>query len=554
MMEKIRILLALSIIIASGQIIAAPLTPGDRDYLQNQQQQRLEQDQQQRDALWHAVAPLNAPDASPAGPGPCFPIQHIRLQHVTLISDRQQQALTAPYINRCLNLSEINALVHAVSDWYMQRGYITSRAFLAEQDLSHGQLIIPVLEGKLFAIRLDGAQPAMLKMVFPHIEGKILNLRDIEQGMEQINRLRRTPVQIEIQPAPQPGYSVVNLTTAAEFPLSAALGFDNSGQKSTGVGQLTASLTGNNLLGLADRWFISGGRSSAFSEWRDAQNVQAGVSVPYGYGLLDYSYSWSSYHSHFDNNGFTWLSNGDNIAHRLNGSWVLFRNGEIKTSLQLGLNHYTSHNYLNNTLLQSSSRKITSTQIGFNHTQKVFGGVATLNPTFSRGMPWFDAESDADKSGDLPRAQFRKWSLSGSFQRPVSDKLWWLSSVYGQWSPDRLYGSERLTLGGESSVRGFKEQYLSGDAGGYLRNELDYTLFTLPLVGDVSALAAVDGGWLKSDAQNRESVGTIWGSAVGISTRSRFFYTQYTVGFPLSYPGYLQPDHVSIYARVGLVF
>ena len=49
--------------------------------------------------------------------------------------------------------------------------------------------------------------------------------------MEQINRLRRTPVQIEIQPAPQPGYSVVNLTTAAEFPLSAALGFDNSGQK-----------------------------------------------------------------------------------------------------------------------------------------------------------------------------------------------------------------------------------------------------------------------------------------------------------------------------------
>jgi hemolysin activation/secretion protein len=57
----------------------------------------------------------------------------------------------------------------------------------------------------------------------------------------------------------------------------------------------------------------------------------------------------------------------------------------------------------------------------------------------------------------------------------VTRNAWWLTSAYGQWSPDRLYGSERLTLGGESSVRGFKEQYLSGDNGGYWRNELGYS-------------------------------------------------------------------------------
>nr|WP_058962417.1 ShlB/FhaC/HecB family hemolysin secretion/activation protein [Type-E symbiont of Plautia stali] len=545
---------SLAAALISHNAIAAPLNPGDRDYIQTQQQQRLQQDQNQRDALWKAVSPQASPVAGSAASGPCFPVHHIVIRNASLLSQSQQQNIAAGYIDRCLNLTEINSLVHAISDWYMQRGYITSRAFLTEQDLSSGELIIPVLEGKLDEIRLDGQHPRALLMAFPGLEGKILNLRDIEQGMEQINRVRSSPVQIEIQPSPKAGYSVVNLTAKPEFPLNASVGFDNSGQRSTGVGQLNASLTGNNLLGLADRWFISGARSSAFSQWRDAQSLQAGVSVPYGYGLLDYSYSWSSYHSSFINNDFTWLSNGDNVAHRLNGSWVLFRNGDIKTGVQLGLNHYTSHNFLNNTLLTSSSRKITSLQLGLNHTQKIFGGVATLNPAFSRGMPWFDAESDKGKTGDLPKAQFRKWSLSGSFQRPLTNSLWWLSSVYTQWSPDRLYGSERLTLGGESSVRGFKEQYLSGDAGGYLRNELDYSLFTLPVIGEVSALAAVDGGWLKSDAQNRESTGTLWGSAVGISTRSRYFYTQYTIGIPLSYPGHLQPDHVSIYARVGLVF
>lgn len=537
-----------------SNVMAAPVTPGDLDVIQNQQQQRLQQDQQQRDALTQAhQVELQKTESAPAS-GPCFEINQISLQQASLITSDTQKRLVAPYINQCLSLDRINQLVRAISEWYVQRGYITSRAFLTEQNLSHGTLNITVLEGKLEAIHLQGASARQLNMAFPTRAGRILNLRDIEQGMEQINRLRTTPVQIEIIPSSQPGYSIVNLTSTPEFPLTLGLNMDNSGQRSTGIGQLSASLVGNDLLGVADRWFVSGGRSSAFSDWRDAQNFQAGVSVPYGYGLLDYSYSWSNYHSRFNANSFDWYSNGDNISNRLSGSWVLFRNGEIKTGVQLGLNHYASHNWLNQTLLQSSSRKLTSLQIGFNHTQKIAGGVATLNPMLSRGMPWFDAESDKGKGNDFPKAEFRKWSVSSSFQRPVTQKMWWLSSFYAQWSPDRLYGSERLTIGGENSVRGYKEQYLSGDVGGYLRNELNYSLFTLPAIGEVSTTLALDGGWLQSDKQDRYAAGTLWGSSLGLGTRNAHVSTQLSLGIPVSYPNYLAPDRLSVYARVGLVF
>ncbi|MEN4800227.1 ShlB/FhaC/HecB family hemolysin secretion/activation protein [Pantoea agglomerans] len=537
-----------------SNVMAAPVTPGDLDVIQNQQQQRLQQDQQQRDALTQAhQVELQKTESAPAS-GPCFEINQISLQQASLITPDTQKRLVAPYINQCLSLDRINQLVRAISEWYVQRGYITSRAFLTEQNLSHGTLNITVLEGKLEAIHLQGASARQLNMAFPTRAGRILNLRDIEQGMEQINRLRTTPVQIEIIPSSQPGYSIVNLTSTPEFPLTLGLNMDNSGQRSTGIGQLSASLVGNDLLGVADRWFVSGGRSSAFSDWRDAQNFQAGVSVPYGYGLLDYSYSWSNYHSRFNANSFDWYSNGDNISNRLSGSWVLFRNGQIKTGVQLGLNHYASHNWLNQTLLQSSSRKLTSLQIGFNHTQKIAGGVATLNPMLSRGMPWFDAESDKGKSDDFPKAEFRKWSVSSSYQRPVTQKMWWLSSFYAQWSPDRLYGSERLTIGGENSVRGYKEQYLSGDVGGYLRNELNYSLFTLPAIGEVSTTLALDGGWLQSDKQDRYAAGTLWGSSLGLGTRNAHVSTQLSLGIPVSYPNYLAPDRLSVYARVGLVF
>lgn len=543
-------------LLTSGTAQAVPLSPADRNTIQQQQQQLLQENQRQREELERSVVlpgsakPVNVPSTQ----GPCFVISQIELSGATLFSPSAKKSLIAPWVNQCLDIARLNTLTNAISDWYISRGYITSRAFLTEQDLSSGVLHLTVLEGKLQQIRLEGVPARTLKMTFPGLEGKILNLRAIEQGMEQLNRVRQRPVEIEILPGDTQGYSIVNLTATPEFPLNASASFDNSGQKSTGTGQLSGALYGNNLLGLADKWFIGGGRSSDFSNSHDAQNFAAGLSVPYGYGLLDYSYSWSNYLSTLDNNGYLWQSTGDSETHRLSGSWVLFRNGDIKTGVSLGVTHRINHNYLDNVLLATSSRKLSSLSLGINHTQKIASGVATFNPTFTQGVPWFGAENDNDKHGDVPKAEFRKWSINSSFQRPVTDKLWWLSSVYFQWSPDRLYGSERLTLGGESSVRGFKEQYLSGDNGGYWRNELNYSLFTLPWVGDIGAMASIDGGWLKKDGFDRYASGTLWGAALGLTSANRWLTSQFTLGTPLDYPAWLAPDHLIINYRVSVAF
>lgn len=543
-------------LIASCVAQAAPLSPADRNTIQQQQQQLLNENQRQREELERSVVlPRQVkPDDVTAAQGPCFVIKRIELTDATLISSSAAARLTAPWINQCLDLAWLNTLTHSISDWYISRGYITSRAFLTEQDLSTGVLHLAVLEGKLQQIRLEGVPERTLKMTFPGLEGKILNLRDIEQGMEQLNRVRQTPVEIEILPGENPGYSVVNLTATPEFPLSGSVSFDNSGQKSTGTGQLNGALFGNNVLGLADKWFVSGGRSSDFSNRQDAQNFAAGVSLPYGYGLFDYSYSWSNYLSTLDNRGYLWRSTGDNETHRLAGSWVLFRNGDIKTSAAIGFTHRINHNYLDNVLLATSSRRLSSISFGINHTQKIISGVATFNPTFTQGVPWMGAEDDHDKHGDVPKAEFRKWSVNGSYQQPITATLSWLSSAYFQWSPDRLYGSERLTLGGEASVRGFKEQYISGDNGGYWRNELNYSLFSLPWIGQIGALAAFDGGWLKKDGFDRYASGTLWGAAVGLTSANRWFSSQFTLGMPVDYPAWLAPDHLNIYYRVAVAF
>ncbi len=107
---------------------------------------------------------------------------------------------------------------------------------------------------------------------------------------------------------------------------------------------------------------------------------------------------------------------------------------------------------------------------------------------------------------------------------------------------------------GESSVRGFKEQYISGNNGGYLRNELSWSLFSLPYVGTVRAVTALDGGWLHSDSDDPYSSGTLWGAAAGLSTTSGHVSGSFTAGLPLVYPDWLAPDHLTVYWRVAVAF
>ncbi|WP_436836244.1 ShlB/FhaC/HecB family hemolysin secretion/activation protein [Klebsiella variicola] len=256
--------LALGLMTLSLTTHAAFLSPADRDSIEQQQQQLLRQNQQQRESLERATPSLHAamPAQAEASDGPCFSIHRIALDGATLIDPRQQQKIVQPWLGQCMDIARITKLVNIISDWYISRGYITSRVFLTEQDLRSGVLHLTILEGKLEKITMEGAAKRELTMAFPGLEGHILNLRDIEQGMEQINRTRATPVQIEIQPGEKPGGSIVNLTATAERPLLLSMSVDNSGQKSTGnsvvAGWINVASIGNGLWGTVG-WNAAGG-------------------------------------------------------------------------------------------------------------------------------------------------------------------------------------------------------------------------------------------------------------------------------------------------------
>ena len=110
--------------------------------------------------------------------------------------------------------------------------------------------------------------------------------------------------------------------------------------------------------------------------------------------------------------------------------------------------------------------------------------------------------------------RFHKYSGEISFIEPLGNRFFeWRLDIYGQYSKDRLYGSEMLSIGGNSSVRGLEESLYSGECGGFIRNELCYRLRRRK-VGNNELFVGYDVGRIFRNYGTQE-VGRLSGFACG---------------------------------------
>ncbi|MGV8213579.1 POTRA domain-containing protein [Pseudomonas aeruginosa] len=71
------------------------------------------------------------------------------------LGESARRLLLAPYQGRCLGVGQLNALLKAVTDHYLDRGYVTTRAYLPQQDLASGTLRIIVSSRGLASAELS---------------------------------------------------------------------------------------------------------------------------------------------------------------------------------------------------------------------------------------------------------------------------------------------------------------------------------------------------------------------------------------------------------------
>lgn len=266
--------------------------------------------------------------------------------------------------------------------------------------------------------------------------------RDIEQGIEQLNRLSSRPLTVDILPGDVPGYSRLQLIPAHQhFPLTLNIGIDNNGQKNTGDQQISASVVADNILHMADQWAFTIARDAEFHTDRRRRSVQTSLSVPYGYWLFSAQYGWSD--SWQPVTSSNWRYEGSVQTQRLTVNRTLWRDGNQRLVFEADLTRRKTENCLGDVRLNVSSPTLTSLTSGFSYSRTPGNSYLTLGPAFSQGLEIAGATNN-DTSRGLPASDYRR----RAGDRTVSASSPGCAEPYmvdgfrcgrtGQWSQDQV--------------------------------------------------------------------------------------------------------------------
>ena len=541
--------------------LAAP-TPGEQDLIRERQDRLLEEQRRRLEELKDLPGKEAAPTA-PTAPADtrCFPIQDIELKGADSLSAAEQARLLKPYIGQCLGVSQLNELLKVITDYYLEKGLVTSRAYLPQQDLSGGHLKVLVVEGRLEGLK--GAADSQLSerelaMAFPGQVGALVNLREIEQLVDQLNRLPSNQAQMELAPGKEVGGSEVLVKNTVQKPWRAGLSRSNDGQRSTGEQQWGTTFDWDSPLGLADQLMLRGGHDAMSDHQHTSNNVMLSYNLPWGWWNFSYTYSQSEYRSQAQANGFSFKQTGDSQNHQLRAERVILRDAMSKTSLNAGLAYLRTNNFIEDSKLALSSNRLSEAQFGINHGRRIGGAFVNLDLGMQHGIGAFDAQDNGHPGPGEPNARYRKYTATLSYLQPF--KLWgesfsFSSLMTGQRSEDVLFSPQRTSLGGQSSIRGYKDQSLSGDSGGYWRNDLRWsrpvTLGWLrPVFAEYGSSLGYDQGVIRGDRYNGEQHGRMSSNSLELFARGQHFATSVTFAHSLERPDVLSEREAPIYFRL----
>ncbi|MGY2168261.1 ShlB/FhaC/HecB family hemolysin secretion/activation protein [Pseudomonas gingeri] len=540
---------------------AAP-TPGDTDLIRDRQDRLLEEQRRRLEELKDLPGQVAAPVA-PTAPVDtrCFPIKTLELKGADSLSEGERERLLKPYIGQCLGVPQLNELLKVITDRYIDKGMVTSRAYLPQQDLSSGNLKVLVVEGRLEGLKGaegSGISERQLATTFPGKPGDLLNLREIEQMVDQLNRLPSNQAQMELAPGKAVGGSEVLVKNTPQKPWRAGLSYGNDGQRSTGRQQVGTTFDWDSPLGLADQFSLRAGHDVVSDSSKNSRNAMLYYNLPFGWWNLSYTYSESEYRSQAQASGFSFKQSGDSQNHQLKLERVIYRDALSKTSLNSTLTYLRTNNFIEDSKLAVSSNRLSESGFGINHGRRIGGAFVNVDLGMQDGIGAFDAQANRDPGPGQADARYRKYTATLSYLQPFK---WWGESfsfsslMTGQRSEDVLFSPQRMSLGGLSSIRGYQDQTLSGDSGGYWRNDLRWSRpvtwgWLQPLLSEYGTSLGYDQGVIRHDRYNAEEHGRMTSDSLELFARGAHMAATVTFAHSLERPTPIAEHEAPIYFRL----
>lgn len=480
---------------------------------------------------------------------PCSLIQHITLTGE--LAEQFQWALAAthfsydqadPAIGQCLGTRGIDIVTARVQRAIIDRGFITTRVLVAPQKLDRGTLTLSLIPGRIHNIRFAEAvsRRATQSNALPMKAGDILNLRDIEQALENFKRIPTASVDIKIaaaQDSQTPGASDLIISWQQIRPFRLSVFIDDSGSRSTGKYQGGVTLSLDHPLMLNDLFYLTlnhdlGGGTPGY---RGTRGYTVHYSIPYAKWLLSLTQNHAYYYQSLPGPFSTHLYSGESDNSEIKLSRVLYRNRAFKTSAAMRLWLRQSRNFINGYENQDQQRRMAGWEASLSQRAFIQTAILDLTLAYRRGSGMLNTlpapEQNYGEGTSRPQILTADTNLSVPFTFK-KHALQYNLNARAQWNQTPLVPQDRFAIGSRYTVRGFNgEMQLIGERGYFVRNELGLSLH------DSGQTLYVGLDYGEVDGALTNQLGKhLMGGVIGLRGGFKGFNYDLFVGWPFNYP------------------
>ncbi|MFP5273040.1 ShlB/FhaC/HecB family hemolysin secretion/activation protein [Coleofasciculus sp.] len=418
--------------------------------------------------------PLIQPEPTPSRPTSpnveTIQIEKINVTGSTILEPEDFNPIVQPLEGQAVTLQQLQQVADAITQLYLNRGYITSRAILVDQVITDGIVEIFVLEGSLEDIKIEGIRRLKPSYIQNRIQLGVSTPLNTARLEDKLRLLRANPlfesVEASLRAGSQRGKSILIVRVIEANPFEGSVTTDNYSPPSVGSERLGINGRYRNLTGYGDELTAS----YFYSTTGGSKVIDMGYRLP-----LNPKNGTLQVQASVDRNQVTderfaqFDIEGESEQYEISFRQPLIRTSREELALSLGFSFRESQTFLLGMPAPLSpgadANGITRTsviQFGQDYLRRDPRGAWSVRSLFSLGTGWLDANINPDP---LPDGRFLGWL--GQIQRVqiLSGSHFLIMGADIQLTPNTLLPSQQFVIGGAQSVRGYRQNARIGDNG-----------------------------------------------------------------------------------------
>ncbi|EKN3393660.1 ShlB/FhaC/HecB family hemolysin secretion/activation protein [Yersinia enterocolitica] len=474
----------------------------------------------------------------------CLVIKRVELMNIDAFPNAGRLIQWAKQAQgNCLDEKGLSSLRDTLQWQLVTDGYITSHAVFTEDSYVDGTLFLTLIPGRLASIEHheDSQSYAQLNTVFPGRQGDLVNLRNLEQGLDNLQRLPSVNATMDVVLNPEDLSSQIMVTRQQSrfWRMNAFL--DDAGNYGVGRYRAGATLFLDSPLSLSDLAYFSASRELDNHHDKGSHNFALHYSIPFGYWLLSMAASQGAYYQSLlvANTAYKYHTYWRSLDMQI--QWLLMRGSNYKTVGYTGALIRKFNRFFADIELEIQRSDTVDWQLGLQHLHYTRWATISGGVNYQQGTQWFGARPSPGRDSF---STARLINLTASLNIPFTldeQHFQYQPTFSQQYTRSAVTMQDKFSIGGRNSVRGFTTgNALVGPQGWFLKNDIAWINQRLAnqlyLGLDYGEVSDKGGQFLLGDR--------LVGAVIGVRGYYRRLGYDFNISTPLDKPAHFNTDPV----------